>query len=214
MEYSRSAWADIQKKTFRAAEQERADIAEARRAWRELQPKLNPAKLVFLDETWTTTNMARQRGRSSRGKRLLAAVPHGHWRTSTFLAGLRIDRMVAPLVLDGAINGDVFLAYVQQFLAPTLAAGDIVIADNLASHKVSGVREAIEACGASLWFLPPYSPDLNPIEQAFAKLKQFVRSAAPRTRETLWNTLGSAVGRFSAKQCQNFFTHAGYPHSA
>src|SRR5215469_17832186 len=152
----------MEKKTFRAAEQERADVAEARRAWCELQPKLNPEKLVFLDETWTTTNMARLRGRSPRGKRLLAAVPHGHWHTSTFLAGLRIDRMVAPLVLDGAINGDAFLAYVQQFLAPSLTVGDIVIADNLASHKVAGVREAIEARGASLWFLPPYSPDLNP----------------------------------------------------
>jgi transposase len=169
---------------------------------------------VFLDETWTTTNMARLRGRCFRGKRLLAAVPHGHWRTGTFLAGLRADRMVAPLVLDGAINGDAFLAYVEQFLAPTLDVGDIVIADNLASHKVSGVRQAIEARGASLWFLPPYSPDLNPIEQAFAKLKQFVRTAAPRTRETLWNTLGSAVGRFSASECQNFFAHAGYAQSA
>ena len=204
----------MEKKTFRAAEQERADIAEARRAWRELQPKLNPEKLVFLDETWTTTNMARLRGRSRRGKRLLAAVPHGHWHTSTFLAGLRIDRMVAPLVLDGAINGDAFLAYVQQFLAPSLTVGDIVIADNLASHKVAGIREAIEARGASLWFLPPYSPDLNPIEQAFAKLKQFVRSAAPRTRETLWNTLGFGVARFSANECRNFFQHAGYAHSA
>lgn len=158
--------------------------------------------------------MTRLRGRSSRGKRLLAAVPHGHWRASTFLAALRIDGMVAPLVLDGAINGDAFLAYVQQFLAPTLAIGDIVIADNLASHKVAGVRQAIEARGASLWFLPPYSPDLNPIEQAFAKLKQLVRSAAPRTRETLWNTLGSAVGCFSNKDCWNFFANAGYPHLA
>jgi transposase len=122
--------------------------------------------------------------------------------------------MVAPLVLDGAINGDTFLAYVEQFLAPTLAVGDIVIADNLASHKVVGVRDAIEARGASLWFLPPYSPDLNPIEQALSKLKQFVRSAAPRTREALWNTLGSAVGRFSPNQCRNFFAHAGYAHSA
>jgi transposase len=165
---------------------------------------------VFLDETWTTTNMARLRGRSPRGKRLLAAVPHGHWRTSTFLGGLRVDRMVAPLVLDGAINGDAFLAYVEQFLAPTLSVGDIVIADNLASHKVTGVRQAIEARGASLWFLPPYSPDLNPIEQAFAKLKQVVRSAAPRTRDTLWNIIGAAVPRFSATDCQNFFANAGY----
>ena len=140
---------------MRAAEQDRADVAEARRAWRELQPRLNSAALVFLDETWTKTNMARLRGRSPRGKRLISAVPHGHWRTSTFLAGLRHDRIVAPLVLDGAINGEAFRAYVEQFLAPTLAAGDIVIADNLASHKVAGVREAIEARGASLLFLPP-----------------------------------------------------------
>jgi transposase len=169
---------------------------------------------VFLDETWTTTNMARLRGRSPRGRRLFAAVPHGHWHTSTFLAGLRIDRLVAPLVLDGAINGEAFLAYVEQFLAPTLAVGDIVIADNLASHKVAGVRQAIEARGASLWFLPPYSPDLNPIEQALAKLKQLVRSAAPRTREALWNTLGSVVGRFTATECQNFLVNSGYTQSA
>ena len=189
-------------------------MAEARQAWRAMQPQLNPAKLVFLDETWTTTNMARLRGRSPRGKRLLAAVPHGHWQTSTFLAGLRVDRLVAPLVLEGAINGDAFLAYVEQFLAPTLAAGDIVIADNLSSHKVAGVREMIEARGASLWFLPPYSPDLNPIEQAIAKLKQLVRSAAPRTREALCDTIGSAIACFTATECQNFLANAGYAHSA
>jgi transposase len=158
--------------------------------------------------------MARLRGRSPRGERLFAAVPHGHWRTSTFVAGLRMDRVVAPLVLDGAINGEAFLAYVEQFLAPTLAVGDIVIADNLSSHKVTGVREAIEARGASLWFLPPYSPDLNPIEQAFAKFKQLIRSAAPRTRETLWNAIGAIIGRFTATECQNFLANSGYAHSA
>jgi transposase len=214
VEHVGQAGSDIQKKTFQAAEQERADVAAARRAWRELQPKLNPEKLVFLDETWTTTNMARRRGRSPRGKRLRAAVPHGHWHTSTFLAGLRVDRMVAPLVLDGAINGAAFLAYVEQFLAPTLAVGDIVIADNLASHKVSGVRDAIEARGASLWFLPPYSPDLNPIEQALAKLKQLIRSAAPRTRQTLWNTIGAATARFTPVECRNFLANSGYGYSA
>jgi transposase len=199
---------------LRAAEQDRADVAEARRAWRELQPRLNSAALVFLDETWTKTNMARLRGRSPRGKRLISAVPHGHWRTSTFLAGLRHDRIVAPLVLDGAINGEAFRAYVEQFLAPTLAAGDIVIADNLASHKVAGVREAIEARGASLLFLPPYSPDLNPIEQVFAKLKHLVRSAAPRTRETLWHTLGSVLDRFSAAECRRYMENSGYTRTA
>jgi transposase len=158
--------------------------------------------------------MARLRGRCPRGKRLFTTVPHGHWCTTTFLAGLRADRIVAPLVFDGAINGEAFRAYVEQFLAPTLLVGDIVIADNLASHKVTGVREAIEARGASLWFLPPYSPDLNPIEQAFAKLKQHVRSAAPRTREVLWRTIGAIVSRFSPTECQNFLTNSGYVHSA
>jgi transposase len=169
---------------------------------------------VFLDQGWTKTNMARLRGRSPRGERLRAAVPHGHWRTSTFLAGLRVDRMVAPLVLDEAINDAAFPAYVEQFLAPTLAVGDIVIADNLASHKVSGVRQAIEARGASLWFLPPYSPDLNPIEQALAKLKQLIRSAAPRTRQTLWNTIGAATARFTPTECRNFLANSGYVYSA
>lgn len=158
--------------------------------------------------------MARLRGRSPRGRRLFAAVPHGHWHTSTFLAGLRADRIVAPLVLDGAINGEIFHAYVEQFLAPTLEVGDIVIADNLSSHKVAGVQELIEARGASLWFLPPYSPDLNPIEQAFAKLKQMLRSAAPRTRESLWSTIGDVLRRFRPDECQNFLTNSGYIHSA
>lgn len=158
--------------------------------------------------------MARLRGRSPRGQRLIAAVPHGHWCTSTFLAGLRHDGVVAPLVLDGAINGEMFHAYVEQFLAPTLTAGDIVIADNLPAHKVAGVREAIEARGASLLFLPPYSPDLNPIEQVFAKLKQLIRSAAPRTRDTLWRTIGSLLDRFSPTECRRYLENSGYAHSA
>jgi transposase len=155
--------------------------------------------LVFLDETpdqvrgrlWTTTAMTRLRGRSRRGERLIGAVPYGHWKTSTFLAGLRQDRIVAPLVLDGAINGPSFRAYVEQFLAPTLQPGNVVVADNLSSHRVAGVREAIAAGGASLLFLPAYSPDLNRIEQAFAKVKQLIRAAASRSREMLWNAHGS-----------------------
>ncbi len=214
MEHVGPAWVDAEKKLLRATEQARADIAEARRQWRELQPQLNPARLVFLDETWTKTNMTRSRGRSPRGERVIASVPYGHWRTSTFLAGLRHDRMVAPLVLDGAINGNAFRAYVEQFLAPTLTPGDIVIADNLGSHKVAGVRKAIEARGASLLFLPAYSPDMNPIEQALAKLKQLIRSAAPRTRETLWNTIGQTLHRFSPVECANYFANAGYARSA
>lgn len=199
---------------MRAAEQERADIAEARRQFQAAQPQLDPARLVFLDETWTKTNMTRLRGRARRGQRLVAAVPYGHWKTSTFVAALRHDRMDAPLVLDGAMTGDAFRAYVEQFLAPTLSPGDIVLADNLRAHKVTGVREAIEARGASLVFLPAYSPDLNPIENAFAKLKALVRKAAPRTRDALWSTIGSSLGRFSRAECRSYFAHAGYGQSA
>ena len=185
-------------------------MAAARDAWQDLQPGLIPERLVFLDETWTKTNMTPLRGRSRRGTRLLGAAPFGHWKTSTFLAGLRHDRIVAPLVLDGAINGASFRAYIEQFLAPALQAGDVVLADNLSSHKVAGVREAIEARGASLLFLPSYSPDLNPIEQVFAKLKALLRKAEPRTRETLWNTIATLLDRFSPKECANYLAHCGY----
>ena len=185
-------------------------MAAARQAWRERQPRLNPARLVFIDETWATTNMTRLRGRCQRGQRLVAAVPHGHWRTSTFVAGLRTTGLGAPLVLDGAMNGDAFRAYSEQILAPTLAPGDIVIMDNLGSHKVAGVREAIEARGASLIYLPPYSPDLNPIEQSFAKLKALIRKAAARSREALWNAIGDFLGRFAPQECANYFAKAGY----
>jgi transposase len=171
---------------------------------------LSPAKLVFIDETWTKTNMTRLYGRAPRGKRLVSAVPHGHWKTSTFIGALRCDGLVAPSVFDGPINGELFLAYVQQILVPTLRPGDIVIMDNLRSHKVAGVREAIEAAGATLMFIPPYSPDLNPIEMAFAKLKALLRAKAIRTMEVLWNALGTLVGCFTPKECANFFRHDGY----
>jgi len=157
--------------------------------------------------------MTRLYGRAPKGERLVAAVPHGHWQTTTFIAGLRHDALTAPLVINGAINGELFLAYVEQILAPTLSPGDVVVLDNLSSHKIKGVREAIEACGASLRYLPPYSPDLNPIEQAFAKLKQLLRTAAARTRETLWNTIGHIVPRFSSAECANYLSHCGYPQS-
>ena len=143
------------------------------------------------------------------GHRLVGAVPHGHWQTSTFIAGLRQDGLVAPCVFQGAINGTLFLAYVEQVLVPTLRAGDIVIMDNLASHKVAGVRRAIEAVGAILMFLPPYSPDLNPIEQAFAKLKTMLRAKALRTVDALWNALGSLVGCFTAAECANYLRNCG-----
>ena len=154
--------------------------------------------------------MVRLYGRAPTGHRLVGAVPHGHWQTSTFIAGLRHDGLVAPCVFKGAINGTLFLAYVEQVLVPTLKAGDIVIMDNLASHKVAGVRRAIEAVGAILMFLPPYSPDLNPIEQAFAKLKALLRAKALRTVDALWNALGSLVGCLTAAECANYLRHAGY----
>jgi transposase len=174
------------------------------------QPRLNPERLVFIDETWATTNMARRYGRAARGQRLVAGVPHGHWKTSTFLAALRLDGVTAPCVIDGAINGETFLAYVAQFLAPTLKAGDRVVMDNLPSHKVTGVREAIEGRGAHLLYLPPYSPDLNPIEQLFAKLKALLRAAAARTIEALWSAIGHALQAFSPAECANYFADAGY----
>lgn len=157
--------------------------------------------------------MTRLRGRAPRGQRLLGRAPFGHWKTSTLVAGLRCDGVVAPCVLDGAINGQAFRAWVEQFLAPTLAPGDIVIVDNLASHKVAGVRAAIEARGATLLFLPAYSPDLNPIERAFAKLKALLRKAEPRSREALWQSIGGIVQSFTAQECSNFLAHCGYAQS-
>lgn len=209
-----AARSDTEKKSIRAAEQARADIAEARRAWRELQPGLKPEKLIFLDETWAKTNMTRLYGRAPRGKRLIGTAPFGHWNTTTFIAGLRHDRIVAPMVLDGAINGRAFKAWVEQSLAPTLTHGDMVVADNLGSHKVAGVREAIEARGAHLLFLPAYSPDLNPIEQVFAKLKALLRKAAPRSREPLWRTIGASLNHYSSAECANYIRHCGYGHPA
>jgi transposase len=154
--------------------------------------------------------MARRYGRAQRGARVVAAVPHGHWKTTTFLAALRHDGLTAPCVFDGAINGARFLAYVEQALAPTLRAGDIVVLDNLKAHKVKGVREAIEAAGAQLRYLPPYSPDFNPIEQAFAKLKALLRTAARRTVDALWRAIGHALDAFSPAECTNYFANAGY----
>jgi transposase len=171
---------------------------------------LNPERLVFVDETWAKTNMARSHGRAPRGRRLLAAVPHGHWRTSTLIAGLRQDGMTAPCVLDGAINGRSFLAWVEQFLAPTLSPGDLVILDNLSSHKIAGVHQAIEVRGAQLRYLPPYSPDLNPIEQTFSKIKAHLRKAGARTRDSLWKALGLVLDTITPTECRNYLAHAGY----
>jgi transposase len=165
---------------------------------------------VFIDETWAATNMVRRHGRAQRGQRVVAAVPHGHWKTTTFLAALRHDGMSAPCVFDGAINGARFLAYVEQALVPSLRPGDVVVLDNLRAHKVKGVRAAIEAAGAELLYLPPYSPDLNPIEQAFAKLKALLRTAARRTVDALWRAIGAALDAFSPAECARYLAHAGY----
>ena len=181
-----------------------------RRSWFDAQPDLHPAKLVFIDETGLSTKMARLRGRSLRGERCRAGVPHGHWKTTTFTGALRLTGMTAPFVYDGAMNGNVFRAYVEQVLVPTLAAGDVVIMDNLPAHKAAGVRDAIQAAGASLLYLPPYSPDFNPIENAFAKLKAIMRAKAKRTINALWKAVGSIVDLFKPTECANYFRAAGY----
>src|SRR5215207_3532413 len=178
---SSTATASASKKTVHAAEQDRPDVAAARTAWADDQAKLDPDRLVFIDETGTSTKMARLRGRAPRGERLVGKVPHGHWKTTTFVAGLRASALTAPCVIDGPMNGNAFLAYVEQILAPSLKPDDIVVMDNLSAHKVPGVRQAIEATGARLLYLPPYSPDFNPIEQLFAKLKALLRKSGPST---------------------------------
>ena len=181
-----------------------------REDWFDGQLDLDPEHLVFIDETWASTNMARTRGRAPKGERLRASIPHGHWKTTTFVAGLRLTGMVAPLVLDGPINGIAFQAYVEQILVPALREGDIVVMDNLGSHKGAGVRAAIEAVGAKLLYLPPYSPDFNPIEKAFSKLKALLRKAAERTVDGLWDRIGALMPAFTPTECANFFAAAGY----
>jgi transposase len=174
------------------------------------QAGLDPERLVFIDETWAKTNMTRPRGRSPKGTRLVAKVPHGHWKTTTFLAALRTSGLTAPLVIDGAVNGELFLAYVRQQLIPTLRTGDIVIMDNLASHKKAGVRAAIESVGATVLYLPPYSPDLNPIENAFSKFKWLLRSSAERTVTSLWKRCGELLDKITPTESRNYFRHCGY----
>lgn len=195
---------------MRAAEQDRPDVPKARESWKQHQISLDPAKLVFVDETGTATNMARLRGRCRRGKRLVAALPHGHWKTTTFVAALRQDAVTAPFVVDAPMNGQIFLTYLEQCLMPTLSPGDIVIMDNLSAHKVAGVRELIEAKGARLLYLPPYSPDLNPIEQLFAKLKALLRKAAERSVPALWDRIGDILKCIASQECTNYLRHAGY----
>ncbi len=171
---------------------------------------MQPERLVFIDETGASTKMARRYGRALRGERCRAPVPHGHWKTTTLVGALRLEGMTAPMVLDGAMHGAAFLAYVEQVLAPTLIPGDIVIMDNLPAHKPAAVRRAIEAAGSELRFLPPYSPDFNPIEMAFSKLKASLKKTAARTINDLWDAIAIAIDTFTPTECQNYFAAAGY----
>ena len=182
----------------------------ARAAWFDHQIELDPERLIFIDESGVSTKMARLRGWAPKGERCRAAVPHGHWKTITFVGGLTLSGFCAPMLLDGPMDGEAFLAWCEQMLAPNLRSDDIVIMDNLSAHKVGGVREAIEARGAELLYLPPYSPDFNPIENAFAKLKAHVRKAAARTVDTLETAVANALRQFQPTDCANFFAHAGY----
>ena len=185
-----------------------------RARWKRHQKRVDRRRLVFIDETWAKSNMAPLRGWAPRGERLIGRAPPGRWRTpynsGTLIAALRVDRIDAPCVLDGPVNGDAFRAYVERFLVPTLAPGDVVVMDNLGSHKSAAVRKAIRRAGAHLLFLPPYSPDLNSIEQVFAKIKHLLRDAAERTAEATWRRIGSLLDRFSPSECANYFRNAGY----
>jgi transposase len=192
-----------------ASEQERPDVAEAREAWRAAQPDL-AGRLIFLDETGTRTDMTRRHAWADIGKRALGRAPGGHWKTTTFLAGLTAEGLIAPFVLDGPMDRAVFTEYVRQVLVPELRTGDMVILDNLPGHKGEEAAELVEACGAKLMFLPPYSPDLNPIEMLFAKLKTLLRKAERRTRDTLWATIGALLSQFPASECAKYIRHAGY----
>ena len=185
-------------------------MVEKRSSWRAGQGGMDPRRLIFVDETGADTKMARRHGRCPRGERLDGPVPHGHWKSTTFLAGLTVNGLTAPYVFDGAVNGRLFRAWTEQMLAPALAAGDVVIMDNLPAHKVAGVEQAIRAVGASLMSLPAYSPDFNPIEQLFAKLKSLLRKAATRTRDALWNTIGELLDAFPPEECKRYILNSGY----
>jgi len=193
-----------------AQEQDRPDVARRREQWRKYQGRIEASRLVFIDETWAKTNMAPLRGWCARGERLKAKAPFGHWMTMTFIAALRCDRIEAPCLFDGPINGEAFLAYVKGFLVPTLRPGDIVIMDNLGSHKGKAVRRAIREAGARLLFLPKYSPDLNPIEQVFAKLKHLLRKARARTYEALLQATADLLDAFQPEECANYLRNSGY----
>ena len=204
------ATASLSKKSLQAAERKRADVARARRRWVREQGMLDPAHLVFIDETAVTTKMVRPNGWNPRGERLVGDVPMGHWETVTFIAGFRQTGIVAPMLIKGAMNGEAFLAYIEQCLVPTLKRKDIVVVDNVSFHKVAGVEEAIQAGGAELRYLPPYSPEFNPIELVFHPLKALLRKAAERTIEGLERRVGSFIRALDPAECTGYFRHAGY----
>jgi transposase len=191
-------------------EQKRPAVARKRQRWLSLQPRLDPGRLVFIDETWIKTSMAPLRGWGPKGERVKDYAPHGRWRTLTFVGALRASGVTAPCVFDGPINGEAFRAWVEQLLVPTLKSGDIVVMDNLGSHKGGCVRRLIRAAGAKLWFLPAYSPDLNPIEQTFSKIKQAMRTAQRRTVDAVIRETGKIVLSISSTECQNYIRGAGY----
>jgi transposase len=193
-----------------AGERDRPDVARRRAQWTKYQDRIEPKRLVFIDETWTRTNMAPLRGWAPRGQRFVAKVPHGRWKTTTFLAALRLDRIDAPWLLEGPIDGESFRTYVERVLVPTLGDGDVVIMDNLGSHKAKAVRDLIRSTGAKLFFLPKYSPDLNPIEQVFAKLKHLLRKANARSVEAICAALGEILHAFTPQECANYFSNSGY----
>jgi transposase len=201
------------KKTRVPLEQQREDVVEARRQWAAEQLSFDPDRVVFLDETWAKTNMMRTYGRSERGKPLVEGVTYGRWETTTFLGAMRSTGFVAPLCVEGAINGTLFQAWVEQHLVKVLRPGDVVVMDNLSSHKGPRVRAAIEAVGALVRYLPPYSPDLNPIELAFAKFKKLLRDGAERTNQKLWQLCGQVLELFTESECRNYLRHCGYRYS-
>ena len=198
------------KKSLCAAERHRTDVARARRRWIRQQGFLDTTRLVFIDETAITTNMVRVRGRCPRGERLISHVPQGEWKTITFIAGLRHNKMTAPMVIDGAMNGPAFLGYIEKCLGPTLRRGETVVMDNCPVHKVAGVKEAIERRGATVEYLPAYSPDLNPIELSFSKFKSYLRKFSERTARALCRRVGAFIPTLSRAECRNYFRHAGY----
>jgi transposase len=200
----------VQKKTIHAAEQDRPDVVQSRAQWRSWSRDTDAKRLIFVDETWAKTNMTRLRGRAPRGERLIDKTPHGHWKTTTLIAALDVEGMRCSTVVDGSVNGDVFEAFVEQVLVPQLKPGDVVIMDNLSSHKRARVQDLIEAAQAELMYLPPYSPDLNPIEMIFSKSKQQLRTLKNRTQDALWQSMQAVLDKVTSSDATNCFRHAGY----